>query len=676
MTVLDRDVVVSALVVCVVCLAVVGLSGAAAAQTTETANETTNETVQHERPDSASESGDATKLQRWLGNRLSDQLGSSTVALSEGEYERARELLGEDYDGRLDQYVTVASDIEDEGDTGDTYREVRDSQRTLVNQAQQFEAASERYERARENGNTTAARQAAREMDRLGDRISDTGSNTTTGYRSLENQTGTDTSEERTIVNGLVANVSARQAAARNATFVETELAVLEATRDISFVDPLELTGRLTTVNGSEVRNRTVRIEVAGRPRSVTTDANGRFTLSYRPRTLRVDASTVAVAYVPRNESVYLGTGESVPVTVDQVEPELRVRNHTARTGFGQPVGASAVLSVDGEPVGDVPLVAEIDTFRFGRSATTETGTARIMARLPATPAAGDYQLRVAAPLENRAIAPADAAVTVSIASTETTLNATGDRRGSEATVTGRLVTTEGRPVPNQVVQLTRNDSGLTTVETGPDGNYSATIPLSSGDGAVTGPVRVAVTFDGAGTNLEPARASTVIVTAGEQGGTGSPWPALPADGVLVAVAGVLVGLSVGAWAVRRRRSADDGGDRPGQSPPAATGSTATAAADSRSAIERAEAFLEQGAVGAAVRAAYAATRERFEPADSVQTPHELQATVQSLDEDQRTAFDRVTTAYEREVFAPGTVEERRARAAVDAAGELVDGVR
>jgi len=36
------------------------------------------------------------------------QLESSTVALSEGEYERARAMLGDDYDERLDQYVDVA----------------------------------------------------------------------------------------------------------------------------------------------------------------------------------------------------------------------------------------------------------------------------------------------------------------------------------------------------------------------------------------------------------------------------------------------------------------------------------------------------------------------------------------------------------------------------------------
>jgi len=102
---LDRRAVVCALAILA---ALGGASGGAVAQATETPTE--NGTVQHERPEAAGESGDLQALQRWLDGRLSGQLESSTVALSEGEYERARAMLGDDYDERLDQYVDVAGE--------------------------------------------------------------------------------------------------------------------------------------------------------------------------------------------------------------------------------------------------------------------------------------------------------------------------------------------------------------------------------------------------------------------------------------------------------------------------------------------------------------------------------------------------------------------------------------
>jgi hypothetical protein len=645
------------------------------AQATETPTE--NGTVQHERPEAAGESGDLQALQRWLDGRLSGQLESSTVALSEGEYERARAMLGDDYDERLDQYVDVAGETGEGEDAGETYRDVRESQRDLATQAERFEQANERYDRARENGNETAARQAAREMNRVGDRIGRSGANTTRGYATLENQTGVDTDSERAVVTNLTADVRERQEAVRQATFVETELAVLEATRTISFTDPLELTGRLTAENGSAVANRDVIITVADRPRATTTDGEGRFTVTYRPRTLRTDATSVAVAYVPRNESAYLGSNASGPVDVQQVEPTLTVREHTEQTSFGEPAGAIVAVTVDGQPVDGIPVVADVAGQRVGRAATNDEGAVRVDGPLPATVPAGDQELRVAVPLRDRAIAAADEQVPTTVDETGTALNVTGERRGSEATVSGRLITDDGRPVDGQQVQLSRNGTVVTTVETGPNGSYAVTVPLAPESAAPSGRVQVAASFDGAETNLDAARATTTfdVDQAGGSSTLRQEW--LPGDvslSVLVGVGVTGVGLVLlGVWLVRRRRS--NPGEESDDAPAVSQSATETTdeSPDGPPAIERAETFLERGAAGAAVRAAYAAVRERHAADGAPRTHAELVATTESLGEDEQRAFERVTSAYEREAFARGSVDERGARDALDAAGELVE---
>jgi len=671
---LDRRAVVCALAILA---ALGGVSGGAVAQATDTPTE--NETVQHERPEEAGESGDLQELQRWLDGRLSGQLGSSTVALSEGEYERARAMLGDDYDERLEQYVDVAGETGEGEDTGETYRDVRESQRDLATQAERFESASERYERARENGNETAARQAAREMNRLGDRIGRSGANTTRGYVTLENQTGVDTDPERAVVQNLTADVSDRRQAVRQATFVETELTVLEATRTISFTDPLELTGRLTAESGTAVANREVTIAVADRPHATTTDAEGRFTVSYRPRTLRANATSVEVAYVPRNESAYLGSNVSGPVDVQQVEPTITVREHTEETSFGEPAGAIVAVTVDGQPVNGVPVVADVAGQRVGRATTNDEGAVRVDGALPASVPAGDQELRVAVPLRDRAIAAADEQVTTTVDETGTALNVSGERQGSEATVSGRLVTDDGRPVEGQQVQLSRNGTVVTTVETGPNGRYAATVPLAPQDAAPSGRVQMAASFDGAGTNLDAARATTTfdVGQAGSEGASGLLQGWFPGDGslsVLVGVGVAVLGLVfLGVWLVRRRGSKPDEERDGAPAVSQSTTETTDESPDRAPAIERAETFLERGAAGAAVRAAYAAIRERYAPDEAPRTHAELVATTESLGEDERQAFERVTRAYEREAFARGSVDEHGARDALDAAGELVE---
>ncbi|ACV46229.1 MULTISPECIES: hypothetical protein [Halomicrobium] len=663
------------IVLCVacLCLACVGLTGvasdAAVAQSTATPNGTTNDTVQHEDPDSVSDSGDVQQLRRWLGDRLDEQLSSSTVALSEGEYERARDALGEDYDSRLEQYVDVAGDTGDRGDddAGETYREVTENQRNLTTQLQRFEQARERYQSARREGNTSEARAAAREMARLGDRINDTGTSVAQGYARLGNQTGIDTTVERTAVRNVTTNTTETATTVRRQTFVETNLTVLDATRTIAYDDPLRVSGRLTMANGTAVANERLLLTVAGRPRPVTTDADGRFDLSYRPRTLPRNASEVTVQYVPDDASIYLGSNATLPVEVEQVAATLTVRNATEETSYGRPAGGTALLEVQGEPVEGVPLTATLDGLSLGRATTDERGRVRLRSNLSARVSPGERSLLVSMPLSNRAITTAGSNTTVDVSTTPTALSIDATESGQNVSLTGQLTTEGGEPVGSQTVSVTRGDSVVTTVRTDEDGRFDASLPTDGSDATVD----VGARFDGSGTNLESSRATVTIstdVNASESGVVN--W--LFGDGRWFTIAAGVVILAGGGLFVRRRRTSEeeseDAVDRPTPT------RTATPAADDAlaTALDRAERFLDGGAAGAAVRAAYAGVRDGYLDGSATGTHWDLLEQSESLGDAERTALERIVEAYERAAFSPTGPDRDDATATLTAARSLL----
>lgn len=77
-----------------------------------------------------------------------------------------------------------------------------------------------------------------------------------------------------------------------------------------------------------------MRLHVGDRTIRSETNADGTFTATYRPTLLRADEQTVAVRYVPRNESIYLGSNGSVTVSVAQVTPDLPVERIPGPVAF------------------------------------------------------------------------------------------------------------------------------------------------------------------------------------------------------------------------------------------------------------------------------------------------------------------------------------------------------
>src|SRR5699024_10110125 len=219
------------------------------------------------------------------------------------------------------------------------------------------------------------------------------------------------------------------------------------------------------------------------------------------------------------------GNRTSVPVTVRQVQPEIRVSAASRTVSVGDPLSITGRVTVNETGVRSVPLAVTIDDRELqnndtDRARTAANGRFDVTRNLSADVAPGRQPVRVSLPIENRAIGSANTSFPVTVASTKTalSLNATqqsvngSDIGGPVVAVNGTLVA-DGIPVSNRSVAIELNGS-TTDVMTDENGRYVANITVPTGVFAgKTESVRTTIvaTYDGTGTNLVSSRQRTSI---------------------------------------------------------------------------------------------------------------------------------------------------------------------
>ncbi|QLH81351.1 hypothetical protein [Halosimplex pelagicum] len=652
-----------------------------------------NTTRQHDNPANISEAGDLLGVRDWLSNRMLQGLSTGAIQLDQGQYEQAQSVLGDEFGARLDQYVDVVgeTDTETDDDNADPFERTRDAQRNLTETVQSYDETYEAYQDAVEADDEAAARERARRLQRLATDVRRLNRTVIGGYQRLENQSGADLGRATTSVENVTENVTERQREVDEALFTGTALALSSDSATISYSDPLRASGQLTTDAGEPVADREIRVRIAGRDRTVRTDGDGQFQLTFRPRTVRIDRSSLTVRYVPANESPYLASNDSVAVDIEQVTATLSVEEASEQAAFGDQVEATARLALDGQPVRGIPLRATIGSARLGSSVTAETGTASTSGTLPATVPAGNRSLTVSAGGPNMAVTADPVSRPISVRSTGTNLTVAAEQSpGDTLAVEGTLTTTDSRPVGEQPVEVAVGEAVTETVRTGADGSYALAVDGSQLGVTGNATVTVRARFDGADTNLDNASAATRFTYRNRTAlgtGTGdgsSPLPSnvFPGEGPISSVAlGGLAALLVlfVVLLVLRRRYADGGGSSTdaasGDDPDDATGVGPTAAADASAAepadeisaadgldFGPAESFLAAGNTAAAVRYAYQHFRGHV--AEDVGAPESdthweffERCRANGMDSDQLNVIRDLVEAYEAVEFRPGPAD-------------------
>ncbi len=632
-----------------------------------------NETPPHRNPDDYSEDGDLESLETWLADRLASQLNESAIQLSEGEYELAEGYVDEEYRERLEQYVDVAGETDGES-REDEFEEAATKQEELAENRQEYRETKAEYEEARDAGNEARARELARELERLAAEIDGISHDLQRTYQSVNNATSQDVSSAEDAINRTNSDVQQEQAVIRDLVFVETTLQLEAENDEISFLEPLTATGTLRTANDSTVANESIRLEIDGRSTVVETDANGTFDLEFRPTNTSLSAENVTVRYVPERSSVYLGSETNVSVSITQEEPSVDIHEAPADVTYGDPVRVRGAVHVDDVAVDGVPLEVLVDGAVLGETRATD-GQFDDEFELPASVAAGDAELRVRIPFEERALAAADAKTATTVRETETDLAVTArevDERRLQ--INGSLEAVTGVGVAAQPVQLRVDGVTATTVTTAEDGSFSETVTVPPS--VTSDAVEVDATYRGAGSNLAESdvKATVQLRPTGSEARKGLSsiqtwvWAAVGFGGV-TAIGGAI-------WWYRRRQSPTH--ERVATPDESETTVETRGPSPAETLLSRASDQLSQGDANAAVQTAYAAVREHLESSveDAGALTHwEFYRRYRSDGESPTAdALEAVTRQYERASFTLEAVSEQDAEAVLDDTRQLCEG--
>ena len=522
----------------------------------------------HEDPDEAAGEGDAEAAADWLRDRLERSLGESSIHIEQGEYDAASEAVGDEYNETLSRFVEVSGETgrEEDAEAAEELESAGEDQRQLSKDIEEYDRTYEEYQEAVEAGDTERARDLARDLEELSESIEERSESLDESYDRIDQASDRDVSEQREATERVRSDVESRQQEIRDAEFLATELEVEGTPTEISFTDPMDLSGTLVTEEGDPVANEPITLEIDGQNVTTTTDANGGFTATYRPTVLPLDATQIDVEYVPDPGSPYGTSSASLPVSVEQTDSELEITESTDTVAFDGNVTVEGSVSADGTGADGVPVTVLVDDEPIGEGRTLEDGTFVGNGTLPANVSAGEADVEVVTDLENAALAESSDTTTVTIEETPSELTMTVEPFDDRTIyVGGRLTTADGTALEEQTIELDVAGE-TTTVETDEDGEYEATVALPDD---ASGSVTVVATYADAGTNVGDSTAEVSIDVGDDTSG-------LASLGVLGSViagleirdlvlgAGVLVSLVVLGLAVRRARWGKGGASKNG----------------------------------------------------------------------------------------------------------------
>lgn len=664
-------------------------------------NETNNTTVQHRDPETVDEQGNIEDVRRWLSSRMAESLSQSTLQLSQGQYQQAQEVLGDQYSDYFGKYVDVAGETEDvDTTTARTLNQTRTTQHDYVQAVKEFRETANAYREAKQAGNESRTRRLARRLASQGDRVATLSDRLQEQYTVVGNQTGVEMADTSHRIENITSDITAQQTDIVTAELVRTTLSITANSPSASFGDGVILSGQLratgSTQNFTPSQDR-IRLTVGNQVIQTRVQDDGSFSVQYRPVTVQRGVQEVAVEYRPHANSLYLGSTANTSIRIQQVEPTLTVATNANVTRFGDVVTVQGRVSAAGQGVPHIPVVVTVGGTRLGRVATMENGTYQYTTTVPAAVPTGAQSVTVRMPLQNRAIASIQESTPIRVTSTATNLSLTGEWQSGQLVLSGALQTADGKPIAGEVVRLSLNGLTVATVTTNASGGYRATAEPTQ----TTGQVHVVARYGGHG-SLETARSATnVTVPSGGTGpgtGGGAGSQLLPNLGLglpVIGGIGVLIVLSLvaGGYLLWRR-----GRDTPSttaeqaseeQSPispsteEAAAGEPATSTDESL--LEIATEALADGRAEQAVQLAYAAIRQSMAAttlesdqsrtegtsSDAPQTHWEFYNA--HAETDVAEALRTLTVAYEQAAFAPSGIGQKQAQDAIAAAQTILE---
>jgi cell fate (sporulation/competence/biofilm development) regulator YlbF (YheA/YmcA/DUF963 family) len=645
-----------------------------------------NSTVdRHQNPANETDDGDLSGVSAALSASLSQRLGDSSISLSRGQYDLAKDYVGPEYRQQLDRYfeVTEATPNESDDRLAERFNETSAAQGRLAERVAEFNETREEYRRAKQAGEQARAERLARELRQQADEIRETGGTVARDYSRISTEAGVDLSSATDALNETVEERLREAQEIQDREFTPTRLVVETRASDASFLDPVPLRGRLTS-NGSALADRPIRLEIGAQVVETRTDADGNFSVGYRPVDQPLGSQRIDVLYLPRNESNLQRSNDSVTVTVAQVDPAVAVDVSPTVAGYNDTVRITGEVTAGGVAAPSTPLSVSVAGETLVENETTRDGRINETVRLPMRVTEGERAVTVAVGADNRSLARAEQRAVLNVTPTDadvflnaTRLNQSGSAIEQRTVLArGRLTTVEGVPIADQRIELRIDERTLGTVRTDETGRYETTvdIPTRYLPMSVGGEERVPITaaYDAEETGFGPTNTTARVLVQSEL---------LAVVGRNFSVAESLAALLIVGSAVLLRVRYDQSVDRVADAPtggPTGSGPDGDAGpAAVRSRTDVAGDLLDGGRVDEAVEFAYAAVRDRVGtaydvPADRSTTHWEFLRACDGVVGDRFADLERLTQLYERAAYDSRGVPEADAVEAVSIA-ETVD---
>lgn len=667
---------------------------------------TNNSTIRHQDPEEISAEGNLTNLQQWVSSRIETTLVECAEQVENTTNESCRAI-----DEELPRLTTQYRDLAQQtGTTNDdnvsrVLGRTGTNQREFVEAVAAYRASLSTYREAERQGDTELMLDSARNVSRRGDRVVALGSELSAQYEVIRGNSTLAVSPAVEIVDQVTVNTSETTDEVRTAEFEATELTLSSNRSAASFADPASLTGQLRAQNGTPLANRTVLVQTPEGTRQTTTNATGRFAVTYRPVNASLGNTTVTARYRPGNDSVYIDSVAETTFSVRPTTATLDVDVLQSSAAFGDAVQVRATLSVGSTRVADVPIQVTLGGVPLSEVITNESGVATGSGLVPASIDSGTIPVTARVAQDDLALQANATPDSVQIDQTTPRLTVESERLTADRVrISGEMVA-GGTPVSGATLEIRREDTVVGTVETGEDGGFETNASLSGV--AADEPTTLRVEYDPSGGNLEGVVLQVPVNPSSDRelpdSETGLLTELLDVDvfdrynltPLAVGLIGLLVLLVLVTAVVYGNRTPLRVGtilsglrlttEAPDRSETAATGNewgedTGGESTGSRgvelSVLHAARERLGAGKTDEAIVSAYSAARQQLDEQfgiDPVFTHWELLFLYQdSLDSDRRAALKRLTSAYERAAYSHTSATDELAHDAIESAAVLL----
>lgn len=516
----------------------------------------------------ASLSSAGIQLARSLGVRLT----VSADELAEQNYEAASETLGAAYRSDVVRLTDIAEATENTSDDqlAAAFREAQINQRAAIETGTEYRQLYQQYQQARANQNETEARQIARRLSDRFTELNNTATNLTAVSETIASLNESRAQQIQQRINTTLQRVESITKNAQESTYIDTAITANTTRTRTSPSQPLIITGQLQSANSSKnettLTNRTIALETPRGTVQTTTNASGRFRITYTPIRLTLGDTNLTVQYVPQGSAGYLGSSDTVQTQVVSRRPAFDKLSFPETLSNGTQNKITARITIENKSYSGIPIIASVNNKTVGQGRTNMSGYVSIPIQLPLSTPEGLIEVTVQAGRSNMAVAVRQLSRPITVRPVQVNLDVTGSPIDNRTFRIGGRLTRDGAGLINyQSVTVLADDRVIALLRTNSNGIFKSNLTLTKTHPALADTRRVVnltVRFRSPSTHLSTATTTTSVILNATSV-TGNSYTGLLRYGVkpttwTLASGIVAIGITATAILFHRRNNHDD----------------------------------------------------------------------------------------------------------------------